>query len=973
MPIEPELPTGAQPEFPTDTDNRADWEQLLGPEMEGIGNARPAVAAVLEAVKNGDGGKNQPYTIGLALSGGGIRSATVSLGVMQKLAQAGILKQVDYLSTVSGGGFIGSALTWWLRKREDGSKPYDTDKQFPYGIIDPKDPEPPSENPNAPLPLQYLRVQGKYLTPGNGITVWSGVAILLRAILLNLLVWIPVAALAALLLLWIGTWPILNGLPFLVNMAAPGLLGRVSTLTGSEGVLDATATVPPAFLLLLLIAGGFFVLFLFGTFNHSLLSWTNRTEASAPDTRSKRRLKYPWPFVLLIALVGLVILAAVALSLLEAGMFLFALGAAAQGIAYQPAKGVAADISWLVVAGLATILLNFVLRETGEAQTFSRKNLGQLWRVVIGLAAIVLMNLIVIFGIGPGASGDWWKRVSAFLQFAFGMGFLAYANYVVGLLIRHVLRSQAVGETTTPDAAAGGSFLEYHARRVFEWFFGGALQWSVVLVVIGILPLINTYIDYKVGGASAAIGLAFTFAGQMRARSAGHGRFTNLLLMVGAALFAYGIVLIGYRLALNFIDGTAVTRTLIAALFFAAVISGWFVNTNHIGLHRYYRDRLMEAFMPDDDTLGRETNGLARGANQFRVTEAWTDERERRPYHIVNTNLVLSNSKHRKFRLRGGDNFILSPLFIGSSATGWLRTKESENADMTLASAMAISGAAANPRGGAGGRGVTRSPSVAIAMSLLNIRLGYWIRNPKYTRPFVRRANAVPPQRRPNHFWPGGAYALSKGGYREDCDWLELADGGHFENLAVYELVRRRCGLIIVCDGGQDNASSYSDMVTAVQRIGQDFGAAVRFDMKVHDAVSREWRSSSPAQLIARSGNTDYPKGAEFADKGYFVATLDYGPRGGKGWPEKGTIVYLKSALIKELDVRAKGYRGAHPEFPNQTTGDQFFDEEQFEAYREVGFRICNQMIGDLDLPKLFAKGRPALAALRDNGKFKAA
>ena len=145
----------------------------------------------------------------------------------------------------------------------------------------------------------------------------------------------------------------------------------------------------------------------------------------------------------------------------------------------------------------------------------------------------------------------------------------------------------------------------------------------------------------------------------------------------------------------------------------------------------------------------------------------------------------------------------------------------------------------------------------------------------------------------------------------------------------------------------------------------------VRFNMNVRDTQAGKWNRSDPAQLIAKKENTDYPKGAEFADKGYFVATIDYERRGGKGWPEKGTLIYLKSALIKDLDVRAKGYRGAHGEFPNETTGDQFFDEEQFEAYREVGYRICAQMIEDLGLDALFNGKRPPLAKLQKNGKFK--
>jgi hypothetical protein len=413
-------------------------------------------------------------------------------------------------------------------------------------------------------------------------------------------------------------------------------------------------------------------------------------------------------------------------------------------------------------------------------------------------------------------------------------------------------------------------------------------------------------------------------------------------------------------------EGDITARALIAAVVILALIAGWFVNTNHIGLHRFYRDRLMEAFLPDAASLRGDVNAAATAANERKLADCWSEAWSKGPYQIINANVVLTNSPQRKYRLRGGDNFILTPQFMGSSATGWYQSTDTANSDMTLASAMAISGAAANPRGATAGRGLTRSPFVSLVMSLLNIRLGYWIPNPRHGVPSVLL-------RRPNHFWPGGAYAATRGGYTEAARWLEIADGGHFENLAIYELVRRRCGLIIVCDGGQDNASSYRDLVAAVQRIGQDFGATVHIDMQVKKADSHEFSDSSPAQMIADPKLTDYPKGAEFSEKGYMIARIDYGVRGGKGWPESGMLIYMKSALIRSLAIGAKGYRGAHHDFPNETTGDQFFDEEQFEAYREVGYRICEQMIAELGLAGLFAAGPPSIARLRQNARFRTA
>src|SRR5262245_43218920 len=116
---------------------------LIRDELRYIANKKPEASHIAELSQRLDthsnGDNRRPYLFGLALSGGGIRSATFSLGVMQRLARAGILKHVDYLSTVSGGGYIGTALSWWLSGHDDASESYDLAGRFPYGIRDPKE------------------------------------------------------------------------------------------------------------------------------------------------------------------------------------------------------------------------------------------------------------------------------------------------------------------------------------------------------------------------------------------------------------------------------------------------------------------------------------------------------------------------------------------------------------------------------------------------------------------------------------------------------------------------------------------------------------------------------------------------------------------------------------------------------------------------------------------------------------------
>jgi hypothetical protein len=87
------------------------------------------------------GTANEKNLIGLALSGGGIRSATFSLGILQALARHGILEHLDFISTVSGGGYLGAGLTWWLSGKAGNRQTYGVAAaSFPYGTGDPAHP-----------------------------------------------------------------------------------------------------------------------------------------------------------------------------------------------------------------------------------------------------------------------------------------------------------------------------------------------------------------------------------------------------------------------------------------------------------------------------------------------------------------------------------------------------------------------------------------------------------------------------------------------------------------------------------------------------------------------------------------------------------------------------------------------------------------------------------------------------------------
>lgn len=686
-------------------------EQLLAAERDYICKRRRKLSPNDPKISDQGTPENM---VGLALSGGGIRSATFSLGVMQALSHTGLLDKVDYLSTVSGGGYIGSALTWLTSQNSktaeaSGGAEFSTaGNKFPFGTDDPAPGSEQTDTTEQKHVLRYLRQHGYYLSPGAGITLFSLIGVIIRGMLLNLAVWLPLFA----------------AFFYLILKVDPALFDKLKILGF-------------AIVVLLVISIGFY----------SLSTWLRRILPS--------------------------------------------------------------DRRW------------YILRR-------------------------------------------WAEKAAAFF-----------------------------------------------------------IPAAILLLVIGFLPDVDELITGKfeqsraAGGVSMAIGIVVSIKSFLSSVGKNKAVPLGIKLPLASALFLYGALLVAYQIAIDVFPNYMIPAVSIA------LILGFFVNLNYISIHRYYRDRLMESFMPDLDTALNNKTTAAVSADSARMSDfAHTDDVPRAPYHIVNTNLVLVNSKDQTYSSRGGDNFIISPYYCGSNATGWYPTDQYMAGKMTLATAVAISGAAANPNAGVGGEGITRNKFLSLGMSLLNLKLGFWAANPHQ-----KYHTDIPA----NHFMPG-AYSLGNAlgilGFREDRKFVQLSDGGHFENTGVYELIRRRMKLIIVCDGGSDPDTSFSDFQTTIRRIEDDFGAR----LKVDDDLSPD-----KVVPVAYKKST-YPKDRKFAAQGYMKGTVTYADG------TKGTIIYLKTTLIRDVSFKVKGYAASNPDFPDQSTADQFFDEVQFESYRELGYSIASQM-----------------------------
>ncbi len=479
------------------------------------------------------------------------------------------------------------------------------------------------------------------------------------------------------------------------------------------------------------------------------------------------------------------------------------------------------------------------------------------------------------------------------------------------------------------------------SQRAIGW------GWSLIIgfFLTGSIPYLhqcigNIWGELITGGGFTLIG-AITGFMQMRKEQSLEkpkgGTFSKFRIVIGAFALIYGLLLIGYTFAGIFVGLTGDEWWIwLIVLVLVAAIFGTITNLNYIGLHRMYRDRLMETFQPDKKNIIENQWGRAIEADHALLEDMCTGD-HKRPYHLINANIVLVDSPTSKYRGRGGDSFILSPLYCGSDATGWRKTKtymkSMASRGVTLPTAMAVSGAAVNPNTGVGGKGVTRNKLVSTLMSFLNLRLGYWASNPKLSKiwPFP-----------PNFIFPGIRQGILGSGLTENKRIIELSDGGHFENLALYELIRRKVKVIIVSDGGADPNYKFEDLANAVVRVRVDFGAKIKFRDDTDANLEGILPGSAGKGILVKKYN--------LAKRGFAIADIEYAkgldaPQGEQ--PIKGVMIYIKTTLVPDLPEDIYGYKSAHPTFPDQSTTDQFFDEGQFEAYRELGYQLTKKMLRD--------------------------
>jgi hypothetical protein len=484
--------------------------------------------------------------------------------------------------------------------------------------------------------------------------------------------------------------------------------------------------------------------------------------------------------------------------------------------------------------------------------------------------------------------------------------------------------------------SVGGSVWRYQFRAYNQVVLGLFLKLIGVALLFGSLPVAHDFLDdfhahIQTAGASTVAGTLlgwYRYYRQQKAAKPEPQPGKDYTSIIAAGLIIYGLALGAFILAEHVLDLNGKPFLYALAVLAAAGLGlGVAVNLNYSGLHRMYRDRLMEIFTPDLENVVTNRWGLATEADDALLEDMCQGD-NRRPYHLLNANLVLVNSPTEKYRSRGGDNFIMSPLYCGSYATGWRRSSDymkKGSRGLTLPTAMAVSGAALNPNAANNGRGTGRNRWVSILYTLLNLRLGYWALNPKLGSSWWRSPNFIDPGVVQSIFGN-----LLGNGFKEQGGIVELSDGGHFDNTGLYELIRRKLKVIIACDGGADGKFTFDDLANAIERVRVDFGARILFDDPELDL-----RWVLPESAGTEATDSKY----SMAKCGFAVATIYYADE------SVGKLLYIKATMTRGLPTDIYSYKSANPTFPHQATADQFFDEVQIESYRELGYYLGWQLL----------------------------
>lgn len=891
-------------------------------------DATEEATSLASATEKDDGTRGTPEpalprnSIGLALSGGGIRSATYSLGVLQALAKNGVLKRVDFLSTVSGGGFIGGFLGRLYTRLSPATR--NPQEEVAQTLTDPSSSE-----------IWWLRRNADYLIGGGRSDFETDIAIIARNLttMLFCIAALFVTALSA--LRWLGDTL------FTVQAIAsnPGTAG--DTVTAATAVEECTAC---------------------NLTSVDVPSWmpgwlSQWVPFEIPNWGLGGIEISPWWIVA-------VVIALTSVLPLSIGYWLLA----NPGSRWR--YSITGTLSWaaLLVAAIFALSLPSLLLPAVAA-------------IAVLLLAWILQEVLRWWKPAAPAGADYVALYRNRLSRALGSSLFLLGAIVVFVLLDSLARYFS-GDKSMPFMAAtvvaAPPFLLLLRSIVTK-----LLPRSTTEIVSSLPPTLRQRITVSV----LSFGLAAIFFVAVDALV--HHAF-NQGGTIGTWLFWSAFFLslaIGH--AYKFANLSSLQQS------FTQKLTRTFLGaSNNNRVHPLGPDVAVPVQVSDsgDDTF---------------LTD-YHPERHGGPLHLINVclNETVDYQSGRQLRGNKGLAMALGPCGISvgtryhalwkpepdkqadaaaSSTEKWVQRDhraveaipaspdpnafhpfESRNGrkveveQLTVGRWMAISAAAKST-----GAGRYTTLPMALLLGLLNIRLGYWWnsglnagdRPGRYPPGIWRQVKAIPAR-----LFAVQATILNEWRARfegANAKRWYLSDGGHFENTGVYELIRRRLPLIIAVDAGADPKYQMEDVAILMRQVRLDFGAEISW-LEPGTAIpgASPWAGlQNAAQALPNP-----IKIPEFIEKlikqPLAIGSLDSIKRDGpvtaafarvcfREASEMGCwLLLIKANLAPKVPADVTNYAVVNEDFPNQSTLDQFFQDDQWESYRSLGECAGNSIFG---------------------------
>jgi hypothetical protein len=797
-----------------------------------------------------------PPAIGLSLSGGGVRSATFSVGAIQGLAKKKLLSRLSFLSSVSGGGYASAWLVAWT-SRESG------------GI---HEVEALLGGTREPLSLRHLRSFSNYLTPNIdllGSDKWTFAATILVNLGINILV----------------LWTCLEFVMF-----TPLLAFAVVTSLTPDLTITTWLSALAVFLLCTIIECAYLFV-----------------DAPRPWQAVSRSFAH---YLGLTSFYLSAMFSVPAVASLRSDFIGKFSRAALAEYAQTWSESYLKYLLLTIVAGLAYgAYSDGLLRAFGWLRRKCEPLRTPSAIIASGTVAFVALSLAV-----PWATTYIYTKVNI-AQITPRISAFVFAP-IAGLLYYIIIAASIV---TMLGRRVANAMREWTYWMVGRWFFA-----TTVGVLLAALALISPYYSDQF---SPTLMISFAgFSGVLSALLFGHFSLRTkktLARVLRYISIGWSLIVIAAvaRLNVNLIapgiwdsSGSRFWEALEAALnrnmfaywiwaLLAFILTSAKVGNNRFSMNLFYRNRIIQSYVSASSPEDRRGQVRFCDENDLALAKMAKSDYVG-PLPIYNASLNVMAARDLSRQQRRACSFVFTPLFSGfslnyetspdSSRKAYVGTEGYEGG-ISLAHATAISGAALNPQ-----MGEFSSRPVGFLLALLNLRLGWWLRNP------LRPENATRVIRNRALTLASELLGLT----HETADYVYVSDGGHFETLGLYELVQRDCPVIIAIDATEDSRMEYEALGNAVRKCRVDFNVDIRFESELQNRP-----------LIT-------------PERPWDLARVSYAAAG-RG--EDGVLLYVKACHLSSLPIDVSGYARQCKQFPHESTGNQWFNEAQFESYRALG------------------------------------